>query len=372
MRKSDSKRLDDFLDDVTTTLTQGMVTKVLWPGNGIMLFGPSGGFIGSNLYDLFLLAKERGMTAKDFSGLFESPSLAKTILTNNGIISLKYADKFKMRLIDPEQLTEFVLFILDVIYKHPFETVLYKQKFPFEVYDSKVPAELSAADDVTARRAFSNLNATVDAVGRGTFFEVLYQSFVDVFYKRLPKSEGGGTYLVRNAFNLNPKELFPDYSSEFDQVVTLGKFDIGLKFDYFDHPKTKENLFNRITDFAVLTRKKGKTKFNLLYDEHEINEVVDHLGDVAVERTAAVNAMDPIEVQTLCCNIEYYSFRRLFKHFGYDWTPPLDAIATIEAMGHKFWDAGRKKQKLLHGPTVRKVHDPRLHWNESLPKEGLF
>jgi len=168
-----------------------------------------------------------------------------------------------------------------------------------------------------------------------------------------PYLVGNYYILIRDYFDLNPKEIWP-IKNRYSSVKMYLKYpkDIGIKINFIDQVYSSEPLGKELIYFSMLVNGKNVTSLS------EINSLFKYFSVLVENQSRKINKLTPLEIIKRGAEIYYYASKDFFKYYKEDWRPSQEVYNRIDNWGLKFWDQYKGSEKVPINFFI-KLFDPR-------------
>jgi len=351
MTKNQGKLLEKFLLAIKKTFSL-MDPRATWPALALQLEPYFAEDISLNLFKKFKKNPQRFKKALKRLRLFT----LQASLYHTEITGLKAVKKFHLFPLKRKDILDFIFCFFDVI----------KEKTYGEIFS------LDGTHKVLSKKEVSKIEKEIPFIRVSpeiqkniSFLVVALENFVwalffDPFVCAGSERHGpyflsdGSLLLVREYFNLNPKEIWKNYCKYHSCKLYLKyKKNTKIKIDYANHVYLEDS-------------KNGLLSFSLFVDEKRISSLDEikrlyfyfsSLGKIQAEK---VNTLSPKEIIKKSVEIYYFRYKDFFKFYKESWHPPKEVYKKIDKIGLKFWNYFKKYQ--YQKPKVDyflKLFDPR-------------
>jgi hypothetical protein len=161
--------------------------------------------------------------------------------------------------------------------------------------------------------------------------------------------------LVRDYFNLNPKEIW-EIKNKYQSIKMYLKYpkSLNIKLDYANHLKSSKPLGDNLLSFSI--KVEGK-QLSSLTQIHSLSKYFLYLGEKQADK---VNTLSPLEILKKGAEIYYYRYKNFFEYYKEDWHPPSAVYERINKLKLKWWNIFKSDLRKRKSPQFYvKLFDPR-------------
>ncbi|MFA5992912.1 MAG: hypothetical protein WC796_04360 [Candidatus Pacearchaeota archaeon] len=354
------KDINNFLQTIEESFS-GLNPKTFWPLNG----GQIGAYFDADeALDIYFRINKLKEThsIEQIADLMPNADTLRLFLQNNGIVGLKVAKKLNLVNITNEDMTNYTLFMLDII----------KQKVNSDVYNLdgknllineekiKEIAQTTYWDfpqDDNEKKQIAILTIAANNLSYTLFYDIF---MTGGFYLHGPYNVkqffGKNTIMIiRDYHNLNPKELWPELEMSFKTIKIYAIYkNLNIKLNFVNHPITNDTIGDKLVAYKVYIDNKPSSL-------SKIEETISILNNIATSQAKKINSLADLDKVRKGAEIAFYQFKKLREYMGDNWRPPIIIENTIQKFGDEFI----KKFKYKEKPSMehwKKLFDPRIDY----------
>lgn len=132
-----------------------------------------------------------------------------------------------------------------------------------------------------------------------------------------------GNVIVRDFFNLNPKELF-DLNTNIDSIKIVALYDkIPLEVDFYGHLHAKNNLIENLLKQQITVN--GKE-----INEKEVEELLEKINSILERQRKLIKEMNFEQIKEYYIKLRFYRYKKLFHLLGEKWEPEQEFLNRIK------------------------------------------
>jgi hypothetical protein len=138
-----------------------------------------------------------------------------------------------------------------------------------------------------------------------------------------PYKNKEGIVVVRDFFNLNPRDL-SDLGGDINSVkiITLYK-EIPLEIDFYGHIYSKENLLENLIKQKIFVNSKE-------IKENGMVGVLEKTDSLMKKQRERITRMDFEKLKEFYVKLRFYRYKKLFDLVGEDWQPPQEFFERVK------------------------------------------
>lgn len=349
-----SKKKNEIIDNFLLANKNCILTidtRTVWPANVSQIEA-----YFSDIYSKIFFEKFKN-NPKEFEKALNTLRMftIHNMLHHSKVAGLKVLKKFENYPITQKEMVDFIVFMLNVA-KKKSKGKLFCLNEDYKILDNKEINKINEnliwtkSSDLTTKKEIGNLIVSLDSL--------IWSLYFDPY--RSAGSEIHGPYLVdnyyiliRDYFDLNPKEIWP-IKNKYLSVKMYLKYpkDIGIKINFIDQVNSSKPLGKELISFSVLVDGKN------VVSSSEINFLFKYFSILTESQSQKVNKLIPLEIIKKGAEIYYYSNRDFFKYYKEDWRPSREVYDRIDSWGLKFWNQYKNSEKVSIN-FFMKLFDPR-------------
>lgn len=189
---------------------------------------------------------------------------------------------------------------------------------------------------------------------------LIWTLFYDIFpcagsEKHGPYPLNNSILLIREYFNLSPKEIWP-IRNKYQSMKMYLRYsqDTDIKLNYANQIESSKPLNDKLIYFSIIVDKK---QVNTLSQIRSLSKYFSHLIKIQAQK---IHTLSPLEIIRKGAEIYYYRYKNFFDFYKEDWHPPQQVYDRINGLKLRWWNyhKGNDKEKLSPDYYV-KLLDPR-------------
>jgi len=355
-KKSSSKDniLDKFLSAIRLTYSDMDISRTSWPATAPQIEAYFSDIIATTIFNKF---KENYKKCEEALNTLSVFTLYAS-LYHTEITGLKVGKIFNGYPASKKEIVDFTLFIFNIIRKRIQGKIFCLDKThkilpEKEIKNLEKKLKWTEAKNQAIKKEISILIISLE--------NLIWSLYFDSF--TCTGCERQGPYfvnhnkiiLIRNYFNLNPKEIWP-IKNKYQSVRMYLKYpqNTGIKLDYGNHIKSSKPLQNKLISFSIIANKKQITALS------EIRSLSEYFSRLAKNQAEKVNKLSPLEIIKKGTKIYYYRYKNFFDYYEEDWQPSQQVYDRIDDLKLRWWNYYRSDRSKKKSPEYYvKLFDPR-------------
>jgi len=165
----------------------------------------------------------------------------------------------------------------------------------------------------------------------------------------------GKVMLIRDYFNLNPKEIWKiknKYPSV--KMYLIYPKEVNIKLNYANQVKSSQSLKDALISFSIEVNQKQITNLS------QISRLFKYFCLLGGKQAEKVNKLSSLEILRKGAEIYYYRYKNFFEYYGEDWHPPAEVYERINKLKLKWWNIFKSDVRKKKPPQFYvKLFDPR-------------
>jgi len=330
------------------------VARTPWPANASQIEAYFSDIVATTIFDKF--KKDPVKCKKALSALTLFTLYAS--LYHTEIVGLKVGKIFEGYPANQKDILNFAFFVFNVIESKTQDDIFclngsHKVLSRKEVKEIEKTQEWTEAKDQKIKKEIANLIISLESSVWALYFDSFSCAGKEIHGPY--QVAGKNIILVRNYFNLNPKEIW-SVKGKYRSIRMRLKYSkkAGIKLDYANHIKSAKPLLNELISFSISVD--GK-RVAALSEIRSLSRYFSHLAKKQAER---INALPSLEIIKKGAEIYYYRYKKFFEYYGEDWHPPQQVYDRINGLKLRWWKYYQNNENRKESPShYVKLFDPR-------------
>ncbi len=356
IKKASSKNgtINKFLSAIKSTYSDMDISRTSWPATAPQLEAYFSDIIATTIFKKY---KENSKKCEEALNTLSVFTLYAS-LYHTEIIGLKVSKIFNNYPKDQKDIIDFVLFIFNVIKKRIQGELFCLDKTHKILTEKEVKIlekklKWTEIKKKEIKKEISILIVSLESL----IWSLYFDSFTCAGCERQGPyfANNNEVILIRNYFNLNPKEIWP-IKNKYQSVKMHLKYSqgINIQLDYANHIKSSNSLQDKLISFSIIADKKQIATLS------EICSLSKYFSHLAKEQAERINRLSPLRIIKKGAEIYYYRYKNFFDYYKEDWRPPQQVYDRINGLRLKWWNYYKSDKDKKKSPEYYvKLFDPR-------------
>lgn len=357
---------DEITDMVNAMCSSAIDARELWPVAPAALFA----YIDfDHTYDMYLKLKsliDEGWSFKEIAKLFRYPTVTKFFMMNSAATGLKTGVSLKLAPITMDDNVEMFKWFIEILKN-------LTQEDPFALEGKNIIWSKEEVGDFINQHEWidlkdnSSLKSAVNLLSVN-LFTLCWSFYSDYFGANGSERHGpyllenekfgtGAKLLVRDFYDLNPEEIWPEAKDVPFKSIVLAQIynDTPIYLGWGNGLVNQKSLTEHNSFFTLLVDGKPIT------DEAEIQKLNATISKIAQKQAEYVNSLEIKDKVRKCAMLAYYGLKSFYLHFSDKWYPEEKIEKMFEIVGDGPLNSKETKERTLE--EKKELFDPRIPWN---------
>lgn len=349
---SNNQKVELFLKSFDTSPSQ---QEENWPLNAAQLGAYFDVDLALGIYDRIKKLQKMGLSKIEVGKLFQTPTILRYFLRDNGLLGLKIANRLDFRKLGNKKITEYAVYLFDIL-------ASMVKNDPFCLDYKNLKLNDGQLNELFKKHYLLKINENTKSLAELNIdlFRLCWSLYYNPYAAAGFEIHGpyklanGSKAIIRDYFDLNPRDIWKvNTGIKNVQIITMHE-DIDFKLTYFNQP-IGEGFKTGLLQYGIIV-----DNHNLKSDS-EIQNLNKKIDSIAKILTNFVNSLEPLDQVRKGVEIAFYMNRKIFEYFKEDWKPTKIVNETIKKFGKspikKGFDLDKRKKE-----DWIKIFDPRIDY----------